>query len=226
MNSDELAGLMDLTLLRPDTTRGDVEGLILSALPYSFKTICIPPCYVSLASELLRGSQAKVSTVVGFPLGFQTPAVKLAEAREAVEAGATEIDMVMNVSLFKSGETAVVEDEISIISSALPGVTIKVIIETCYLTDEEKSKACEAAIAGGAAFVKTSTGFGPAGATAGDVRLLKKASQGRIKVKASGGISTLASATEMIRAGAERLGTSSGIEIVQELSVRGSDEVG
>jgi deoxyribose-phosphate aldolase len=177
---------------------------------------------VSLAAGLVKGSPIKVGTVVGFPLGYQTSSVKLFEAKEALEAGAGEIDMVMNISRFtvmdrKSGDINLVEDEISTITSSLPETVVKVIIETCYLTDEEKVSACGLVIRGGANFVKTSTGFGPGGATEEDVRLLVKAAAGRIKVKASGGIKTLDRALKMIHAGAERIGTSTGIEIVEEL---------
>jgi deoxyribose-phosphate aldolase len=172
---------------------------------------------VGLAAELLKGSPIKVGTVVGFPFGYQTPKVKLLEARKAVEAGAGEIDMVMNISRFKSGDMNMVEEEISTIVTAVAETVVKVIIETGYLTYEEKIEACGLVIKGGADFVKTSTGFGPAAATEEDVRLLVGAARGRIKVKASGGIRTLDRALKMIGAGAERIGTSSGIEIVEEL---------
>ena len=216
MKADELAGLIDLSLLKPDLTVRDVEGLILRALRYPFASICIPPLYVGQASGLLKASPIKVGTVVGFPLGYQTPAVKLFEAREAVEAGAEEIDMVMNITRFKSGDVEEVTEEIKKISAALADTVVKVIIETSYLTDEEKALACGLVVKGGADFVKTSTGFAPEGASERDVGILKEAAGGRIKVKASGGINTLDSALQMIRAGADRIGTSSGIEILEE----------
>jgi deoxyribose-phosphate aldolase len=217
MEADDLARLIDLTLLRPDRTEKGLEGLILKAVGYPFASVFVPPCHVALAAGLLKGSPIKAGTVVGFPLGYQTTGVKLHEAIEAVEAGAGEIDMLMNISRFKSGEDKTVEDEIASIVTALPGTAVKVIIETSYLTDEEKARACGLTVRGGADFVKTSTGFGPAGAKDRDVRLLVKAAAGRIKVKASGGIRTLEDTLKMIKAGAERIGTSSGIAIVEEL---------
>lgn len=216
MKADELAGLIDLSLLKPDLTRREVEGLIRRALPYPFASICIPPLYVAPASGLLKASSIKVGTVVGFPLGYQTPVVKLFEAREAVEAGAEEIDMVMNITQFKSGDVEQVTEEIKKISSAFTDTVVKVIIETSYLTDEEKALACGLVVKGGADFVKTSTGFAPKGASERDVGILKEAAGGRIKVKASGGINTLDGALKMLRAGADRIGTSSGIEILEE----------
>jgi deoxyribose-phosphate aldolase len=217
MEAAELARLIDLTLLKPDGTEKDVESLIHKALGYPFASVCIPPCHVGLAAELLKGSPIKVGTVVGFPFGYQTSGVKLLEAQEAVEKGASEIDMVMNISQFKSGDMNMVEEEISTIVTAVEGTVVKVIIETGYLTDEEKVAACGLVVKGGADFVKTSTGFGPAEASEEDVRLLVGAARGRIKVKASGGIRTLDRVLKMIGAGAERIGTSSGIEIVKEL---------
>lgn len=216
MLADELAGLIDLSLLKPDLTWRDVEGIIRRALRYPFASICILPLYVALASGLLKASPIKVGTVVGFPLGYQTPEVKLFEAREAVRAGAEEIDMVMNITRFKSGDVGEVTDEIKKISSAFTDTVVKVIIETSYLTDEEKALACGLVVKGGADFIKTSTGFTPKGASERDVEILKEAAGGRIKVKASGGINTLDSALKMIRAGADRIGTSSGIEILEE----------
>ncbi|MBI5748262.1 MAG: deoxyribose-phosphate aldolase [Nitrospinae bacterium] len=205
-------------------TAKDIEALVREAQKYPFASVCIPPCHVRKAAEILKGSHTKVGTVIGFPLGYQTTSVKLYEAREAVEAGAKEIDMVMNISAFKSGELAKVEDEISEIVSALPKIVVKVIIETCYLTDEEKVKACELAIKSKADFVKTSTGFGPGGATIDDVKLLVKTAKGRIKVKASGGIKNLDDTLKMIDAGADRIGTSAGMEIVEEFLKNAKDK--
>jgi len=218
MTSSELAGYIDLTLLKPQVTTKDIEAFIRDAQKYPFASVCIPPYHVRKAAEILKGSHTKVGTVIGFPLGYQTTSVKLYEAREAVESGADEIDMVMNISRFKSGELSMVQDEISKIVSSLPKIIVKIIIETCYLTDEEKVIACEMAIKGRADFVKTSTGFGPAGATVDDVKLLLKTASGRINVKASGGIKTLAYTLKMIDAGAMRIGTSAGMEIIKEFS--------
>lgn len=216
MTADELSGYIDLSLLRPDAGIRDMEGLIKDAQRYPFASVCIPPCHVRLAARLLKESPVKIGTVVAFPLGYQPMYAKVHEAHYAVEGGADEIDMVMNVSMFKSGELAYVQDEISEIASSLPGIVVKVIIETCYLTDKEKVGACELVVKGKAAFVKTSTGFGPGGATAEDVRLLKETASGRIRVKASGGIKSLDDALRMIEAGATRIGTSSGVRIVED----------
>ena len=221
MTSSELAGYIDLTLLKPQVTTKDIEAFIRDAQKYPFASVCIPPCYVSLSAKMLKGSSIKVGTVIGFPLGYQTTSVKLYEAREAVESGADEIDMVMNISRFKSGELSMVQDEISKIVSSLPKIIVKIIIETCYLTDEEKVIACEMAIKGRADFVKTSTGFGPAGATVDDVKLLLNTAKERIKVKASGGIKTLDGTLKMINAEAVRIGTSAGMEIIEEFLNRG-----
>jgi deoxyribose-phosphate aldolase len=218
MTVNELAGYIDLSLLKPQASKREVEALIRDAQKYPFASVCIPPCYTGLAAKILKGYPVKVGTVVGFPLGYQTTAVKLYEAREAVEAGAEEIDMVMNISAFKSGGLKMVQDEISEISSAFSQIVVKVIIETCYLTDEEKANACKLVIDGGGDFVKTSTGFGHSGATADDVRLLANIAAGRIKVKAAGGIKNLDDTLKMIEAGANRIGTSAGVKIMEEFS--------
>ncbi|MBI3582319.1 MAG: deoxyribose-phosphate aldolase [Nitrospinae bacterium] len=222
--ADELAGYIDLTLLKPQATVKDIEALVSKAQKYPFASVCIPPCHVERAVEMLKGSHTKVGTVIGFPLGYQTTSVKLYEAREAVESGADEIDIVINISRFKSGELSMVQDEISEIVSALPKIVVKVIIETCYLTNEEKIKACELAIKSKADFVKTSTGFGPGGAIVDDVKLLLNTAQERIKVKASGGIKTLDGTLKMIDAGANRIGTSAGMEIVEEFLKNAKDK--
>ena len=220
----KLAGYIDLTLLKPQATTKDIEALIRETQKYPFASVCIPPCYISLAAKILKGYPTKVGMVVGFPFGYQTTSVKLYEAREAVEAGAEEIDMVMNISAFKSGEIAKVQDEISKIVLSLSGIVVKVIIETCYLTDEEKVRACELVINGKAGFVKTSTGFGPGGATVADVELLVKTAKERIKVKASGGIKNLDETLKMIDAGADRIGTSAGVEIMEEFLKNAKDK--
>ena len=220
MTSEQLAGYIDLTLLKPQATAKDIEALVRKAQKYSFASVCIPPCHVRKAAEMLKGSHTKVGTVVGFPLGYQVTSTKLYEAREAVEAGAEEIDMVMNISRFKSVELSMVQDDISKIVSSLPNIIVKIIIETCYLTDEEKVIACEMAIKGRADFVKTSTGFGSGGATIEDVKLLVKTAKGRIKVKASGGIKTLDETLKMIDTGADRIGMSAGMEIIEEFLKR------
>jgi len=221
MTPEKLASFIDLSLLRPDATGRDIEELIRRAMPYPFASLCVPPCHVALATRLLKDSPIKVGTVIGFPLGYQTRETKVAEAREAFLSGAGEIDMVMNIALFKSGELARVEDEVLAVVSALPGAVVKVIIECFYLGEGEKIEALEIAVRGGADYVKTSTGFAGGGATVGDVRLLHEAAAGRIKVKAAGGIRTLSAAIDMIEAGAERIGTSMGVEMIAELKARG-----
>ncbi|MCC6502522.1 MAG: deoxyribose-phosphate aldolase [Deltaproteobacteria bacterium] len=212
-----LAGFIDQTILRPDATAKELSAFVGLSKGLGFATLCVPPCHVALSSSLLGSSKTLVSTVIGFPLGFQSAGVKLLEAKAAVGSGASEIDMVINISMLKSGNASFVADEISGIVEAVPGSVVKVIIEACYLTDEEKIAALEAAITSGAQFVKTSTGFGPKGAEVRDVKLLAAAASGRIKVKASGGIKTLESALSMIAAGATRLGTSSGPSILNEM---------
>lgn len=220
MTIDDLASLIDLTLLRPDATRQEIEKFIEQARRYPFATVCIPPSYSETAAKLLEGNAIKVGTVIGFPLGYQTSDAKLHEAKDAVLNGADEIDMVMNISAFKSGERGKVEDEISMIVSALHSTVTKVIIETCYLTKEEKVEACEIIIKSGADFVKTSTGFGPGGATVEDVRLLSETAGGRIRVKASGGIKTADEALNMLSAGADRIGTSSGVGLIGDFLIK------
>lgn len=219
MTVEELAGYIDLTLLRPDVTRKDMERFLADARRFPFASVCIPPYYIDLACSLSK--DIRIGTVVGFPFGYQTKAVKLFEAAEAVRAGACEIDMVMNITAFRSGEWDQVRGEIVSIVAAIPGTTVKVIIEVSCLTDEEKARACELVIDGGAHFVKTSTGFA-GGARVEDVALLKRAARGRIKIKASGGIRDLDTTLRMIDAGADRIGTSSGVAILGEFVQRSS----
>jgi deoxyribose-phosphate aldolase len=216
MDVKKLAKLIDQTCLKPEATESEMTAFIERSGGLGFATLCVPPCHVALASRLLGSSTTLVSTVAGFPLGFQVPGVKLLEARAAFDDGASEIDIVMNISRVKSGNASFVTGEIGSIVRALPEAVIKVIIETCYLTDQEKLAAVEAAVEAGADFVKTSTGFAAKGADARDVEMLSGAAKGRIQVKASGGIKTLADALSMIKAGAERLGTSSGPSILAE----------
>lgn len=219
MDKTQLAGLIDQTNLKPETTEKEITSFIEQASELGFATVCVPPCHVALASRLLETTKTLVSTVAGFPLGYQVPGVKLLEARAAFDAGASEIDIVMNISRLKSGNAAYVISEITPIVRALPEAVIKVIIETCYLTDKEKLDALEAVVSSGADFIKTSTGFGPGGATVHDVELLSKAAKGRLRVKASGGIRTTEDAISMIDAGARRLGTSAGPAILAGLKV-------
>jgi len=217
----ELAARIDQTLLAPTATPAQVQALCEGARKHRFRAVCVGPAYVPLAVRHLEGSQVRVCTVVGFPLGSTTPAAKAYEAEEAVRAGARDIDMVLNIGRLKAGDLDYVRDEIRAVvraaARAAEGVVVKVIIEACHLTDEEKVAACRLAEEAGAHFVKTSTGFGPGGATPEDVRLLRRAVGGRLGVKASGGIRTLAQALALLEAGADVLGTSSGEAIMAEL---------
>ncbi len=210
----ELARYIDHTLLRADATVTDIVKLCDEAAEHRFAAVCVNPVYVDLAAHLLAGSGVKVATVVGFPLGATYTAVKVLETREAVLRKADEIDMVMNIAAAKAGQWEAVTGEIRQVVAAAEGKPVKVILETALLTDEEKRRACEAAIAAGAHYVKTSTGFGPGGATEEDVRLLRSAVGDRAGVKASGGIRTKQQAEKMLAAGATRLGTSAGPAIL------------
>lgn len=216
MKLAELCRIIDHTVLKPTAMPQDIRNLCKEALEYHFGAVCVHPCYVKLAKNELEGSGVKVVTVVGFPLGANTSAVKAAEAQEAIANGADELDMVLNIGAAKAGDWELVESDIRAVAQAADGVLLKVIIETCYLTDEEIVQACRTAVAGGAAFVKTSTGFGPAGAKLEHVRLMRQTVGPLIGVKASGGISTYSQALAMIEAGANRLGTSSSVKIAKE----------
>ena len=212
-----LAQYLEHTLLKPEATVADIIKLCEDAKKYQLRGVCINPCYVALARHLLAGTGVKVITVIGFPLGATYPEVKALEARMAAENHADEIDMVMNISAFKTGDYQAVESEIKLVVGAAVPCLVKVIIETALLTDEEKRKACQLVIAGGAQFVKTSTGFAKSGATVSDVRLLKEETAGSgLGIKAAGGIRDAVAAKAMIEAGATRIGTSVGHLIVAE----------
>lgn len=206
---------IDHTILKATASSADVQKLCAEAIEHEFYSVCVNGCYVADAKHLLQGTDVKVAAVVGFPLGAMTTAAKVFEAREAVENGASEIDMVINVAKLKDGEFDYVENEIRLIKEAIGDNVLKVIIETCYLTDEEKVKACELSLVAKADFVKTSTGFGTGGATYEDVKLMKSVVGDNAKVKASGGVRDKETAQKYVDLGAERLGTSSGIEIVK-----------
>jgi deoxyribose-phosphate aldolase len=211
--------LIDHTILRPDTTRTDIEQLCREARQYKFYSVCVNPTWVSLGRQLLDGSGVKVCCVVGFPLGAQPPETKAMEARAAMRQGAKEIDMVINVGALKSGEDALVLRDIrSVVEACRDGsAKCKVILETSLLTNEEKGRACEMAIKARADFVKTSTGFSTGGATVEDVALMSRLVREKgLGVKASGGVRSLADLRRMVQAGATRIGTSSGIKILQE----------
>ena len=206
---------IDHTILKATASSADVQKLCEEAIEHEFYSVCVNGCYVADAKHLLQGTDVKVAAVVGFPLGAMTTASKVFEAKEAIENGASEIDMVINVAKLKDGEFDYAENEIRLIKEAIGNNVLKVIIETCYLTDEEKVKACELSLVAKADFVKTSTGFGTGGATYEDVKLMKSVVGDNAKVKASGGVRDKETAQKYVDLGAERLGTSSGIEIVK-----------
>ncbi len=216
----DLAGLIDHTMLIPDATANDIKELCLQAKRYGFANVCINPCYITTALKELYGSSVGVCAVVGFPLGACDPDVKAAEALAAVKAGASEIDVVINIGYLKSGMTEKFKEDLAgVVKSVrqeMPGTVVKFILETCLLSDSEKIEACRFAVEAGADYVKTSTGFGKSGATVHDVKLLKDTVGPKIGVKASGGIRSLSTAIAMIDAGARRIGTSSGVQIIEE----------
>ena len=201
--------MIDHTLLKPDATRQQIEELCREAAEWKFATVCINPTWVALAAKQLRGTPVGVCTVVGFPLGATTPDVKQFETRRAIFDGASEIDMVINVGALKSGD-------VQLVTCHASGAGSKVIIETALLTDEEKITACTLSKAAGADFVKTSTGFGPGGATAADVALMRRVVGEEMGVKASGGVRDLEQMKAMVAAGATRIGASAGVRIVKE----------
>jgi deoxyribose-phosphate aldolase len=213
-----VAVMIDHTLLKPDATRAEIEKLCREATEFRFATVCINPGWVALAASKLRGTGVGVCSVVGFPLGATTPDVKHYETRRVIFDGATEVDMVINVGALKSGDLRVVERDIEAVVAPAreAGVLSKVIIEAALLSDEEKITACTLAKAAGADYVKTSTGFGPGGATAADVALMRRVVGSEMGVKAAGGVRDLAGLQAMVAAGATRVGASAGVKIVQE----------
>jgi len=213
---NQVAQMVDHTLLAPGATQEQVAKLCEEAKNYCFASVCVNPSYVSLASQVLAGSGVKVCTVIGFPLGSTTPTVKAIEARDAIANGASEIDMVINVGALKSGNDELVRDDIRAVREATRGKVLKVILETALLNDDEKKRACAISKEEAADFVKTSTGFGPGGATVEDIRLMRESVGPRMGVKASGGIRDTAKAKAMIEAGATRLGTSASVAIVTD----------
>jgi deoxyribose-phosphate aldolase len=213
-----IASLIDHTLLKPEATTEQIAQLCAEAREHGFATVCVNPIYVKLSSRLLKSSPVKVCSVVGFPLGANPTKVKVFEARDAIRNGASEIDMVIHIGALKAGSDDLVERDIVAVAAACHagGAICKVIIETCFLTDEEKVRACESAKRAGADFVKTSTGFGPAGATVEDVALMRRTVGPSMGVKAAGGIRTLATLQAMAAAGASRIGASASVKIMQE----------
>lgn len=214
---NNLQSMIDHTILKADATIDMIEKLCQEALEFNFAAVCVNPHFVEFCKDKLKDSRVKVATVVGFPLGATTKETKAFETREAVNNGADEIDMVINIGALKDKDYDYVREDIQGVVEAASGKIVKVIIETCLLSEEEKKKACELAMEAGAHFVKTSTGFSTGGATLEDVKLMKSVVGDRLQVKASGGIRNLKTAMEMIEAGASRLGTSSGINIAKGL---------
>lgn len=207
---------IDHTNLKPDATESDIKKLCDEAKEFKFKAVCVNPCRVLLAKKNLLDSNVLVCTVIGFPLGANSTNTKVFEAKEAIENGAQEIDMVMNIGAAKENDWIFVKRDIAAVVKAVSGRgKVKVIIETCLLTDEEKVKACNCAVDAGASFVKTSTGFSNAGAVSSDILLMKKAVGNKCEIKASGGIKHLEEAILMLESGATRLGTSNGVRIIK-----------
>ncbi|MCM3002538.1 deoxyribose-phosphate aldolase [Priestia koreensis] len=217
--TQEIAKMIDHTALKPDTTKEQIVTLCEEAAQYGFASVCVNPTWVELATSLLKGTDVKVCTVIGFPLGATTPEVKAFETKNAIENGATEVDMVINIGALKDKNDELVERDIQAVTAAARGKALsKVIIETCLLTDEEKTRACKLAVKAGADYVKTSTGFSTGGSTPEDVALMREAVGPDIGVKASGGVRNAEQAKAVIDAGATRIGASSGMAIVQGLT--------
>ncbi|MEZ7605591.1 deoxyribose-phosphate aldolase [Streptococcus sp. 27098_8_113] len=206
---------IDHTLLKPDASQEQIETLIEEAKKYDFASVCVNPTWVSFAAQALKATDVKVCTVIGFPLGANTPELKAFETSDAIQNGANEIDMVMNIGALKSRNFDLVERDIRAVVEAAKGTLVKVIIETCLLTDDEKVKACQIAQKAGADFVKTSTGFSTGGATVADVALMRKTVGPDMGVKASGGARSYEDALAFIKAGATRIGASSGVAIME-----------
>jgi deoxyribose-phosphate aldolase len=216
----EVAGMIDHTLLKPEATQDQIAQLCYEARKYGFAAVCVNPTHVKLCSQLLKGSSVHICTVVGFPLGATPPEVKAYETQQAINDGATEVDMVINIGALKSKDYALVERDIATVARTChtSGAILKVIIEAALLTDEEKVIACQLAKTATADYVKTSTGFGPGGATVHDVELMRRAVGPELGIKAAGGIKSLEDAQAMVTAGATRIGASAGVKIVQQAS--------
>ena len=213
-NMTSLSKTIDHTILKADARKADILRLCEEAKQYDFASVCVNACHAKTVSEALAGSDVKTCCVVGFPLGAMTSTAKAFETREAVENGADEIDMVINIGALRDGEDAFVEADIRAVVEAAKPAIVKVIIETCYLNEDEKKRACALSVRAGAAFVKTSTGFGSGGATVEDVALMRACVGDATQVKAAGGIRTRKDAQAMLAAGADRIGASAGIAIV------------
>lgn len=207
---------IDHTLLKPEATYEKIEKLCEEAKEYNFASVCVNGYWVSTCAKLLKGTEVKVCTVVGFPLGAMTSKAKAFETKEAIENGAQEIDMVMNIGAFKTGYYDKVKEDIEAVVSAAAGHCVKVILENCLLTKEEIVKACQLCVEAKATFVKTSTGFSVSGATTEDVKLMRDTVKGKCKVKAAGGVRTYEDMEQMIKAGANRIGTSAGVKLMKK----------
>lgn len=214
-----IARMIDHTMLKADAVQADIAKLVEEAKQYQFASVCVNPTWVAYCAEQLAGTEVKVCTVIGFPLGASTSAVKALETQDAIANGATEVDMVINIGELKAGNDEFVLKDIEAIVKAASGkALVKVIIETCLLTDEQKVRACELAVKAGADFVKTSTGFSTGGATREDVALMRKTVGQQTGVKASGGVRSLEDVNNMIEAGATRIGASSGVSIMNGIT--------
>ncbi len=215
MNTEKILSYVDHTLLSPDATWEEIKAICLDAIKYKTASVCIPPCYVKKAAEYV-GGKVKICTVIGFPNGANTSEIKAIEAQNAIDNGADEIDMVINIGNLKDKLYDDILNEIKLLKSVCKNKVLKVIIETCLLTEEEKIRMCEIVTLAGADFIKTSTGFSSGGATFEDIALFKKHVSGNVKIKAAGGIKTMDDAEKFIALGAERLGTSRIIKLLKE----------
>lgn len=214
MNKQEILGHIDHTLLKAFSTWDQIKALCDDAVAYKTASVCIPPSFVKRAKETY-GDALNVCTVIGFPLGYNTTAVKAFEVKEAILGGASEVDMVINIGALKDGKYDLVQNEIAEIKKAVGDNILKVIVETCFLTEEEKIKICELVTAAGADFIKTSTGFGTAGATREDIRLFKEHIGPKVKMKAAGGVKTKEDLIDFLELGCERIGTSSAVSMLK-----------
>ncbi|MBS4982190.1 MAG: deoxyribose-phosphate aldolase [Lachnospiraceae bacterium] len=214
MTEKEIMGHVDHTQLKAFATWEDIKKLCEEAVEYQTASVCIPPCYIQRVKEAY-GEQINICTVVGFPLGYSVTEAKVAETKKALEDGASEIDMVINISDVKNGDYAAVKKEIAALKEVVGDKILKVIIETCYLTEEEKIAMCKAVTAAGADYIKTSTGFGTAGATLSDIRLFKEHIGEHVKMKAAGGVKTVEDLEAFLQEGCDRIGTSSAVKLIQ-----------
>jgi deoxyribose-phosphate aldolase len=219
LSKSDLAGMIDHTLLKPDATEAQIEKLCTEAVHHGFFSVCVNSSCIEKCKSIFAGTSVKICTVVGFPLGANVTSAKVSEAADAEWLGADEIDMVINIGALKDGRDEYVRNEISsVVDATSRHIVTKVILENCYLIDDEKRRGCRLAMEAGADFVKTSTGFGPSGATVDDVTLMKEEVGKKMGIKAAGGIRDLGTALNLIRAGATRLGTSSSVKIIGEMS--------